>query len=407
MAVTTMTVVDALLKEIYEEKLQDQLQSEINIARRIHSTSEGVTSDVGGKYVVFPLRTSRNHGIGGRNENEALPIPRTSKFAAARVSLAYLYGGVQLTGQTFELADTNKQAFLSALEAELDGLKEGLAKDMSRQFFGTAIGKLCTSNASGSTTTLKVSDAEAIYLEQDMYVDLYDNTDTLHTGGTSLQITSLVSASGTTTVTFTPAVTGATASGEYFVRTGGRARETIGLSQIISTSGILYNVDPATVQSWTATVNSNGGTNRALSEGLMIKVADDIRRRGGGQPTLIACNLGVRRQYFNLLSQQRQFVNTQEFTGGFKGLAFTTDKGDIPVISDLDCPWNRMEFINEKVIKFYQVADWKFMNRDGSNWQRVFDSTGDYDAYKAMMFKYCQMGTHRRNAHGRLADITE
>lgn len=407
MATLTMTVADSLLKEIYEPKLQDQLQSEVTALKRIVSTSEGVSHDLQGKYVVFPIRTSRNHGVGGRNEMEALPIPRTNKYTAARVQLAYLYGGAQLSGQTFELAQTDEQSFVNALTSEVDGLKETLTKDSSRQFFGTAIGKLCTSNASGTTTTLVIAESQSLYLEIDMFVDLYNSSDVLHTGGSGLQITGLSTTAGVTTVTFTPAITGATASGEYLVRMGSRARETIGLSQIVSTTGVLYNIDPAVVPLWTGTSNNNGGTLRPLSEGLMIKLNDDIRKRGGGSPSVAFANLGVRRQYFNLLSQQRQFTNTKKFDGGFEGLAFTTDKGEIPFVVDLDCPWNRITFVNEKEIKIYQQGDWSFMDRDGSRWQRVIDTTGDYDAYKTYMYKYCQLGTHRRNAHGILDDLQE
>src|SRR5678810_1251314 len=95
-ASTTMTVVDGILKEVYEDRLRDQLQSDQITLKRIQNTTEGITNEVGGKYVTFPIRTRRNHGIGARNENEALPNPKSQKYAAARVRLAYLYGAVSL-----------------------------------------------------------------------------------------------------------------------------------------------------------------------------------------------------------------------------------------------------------------------------------------------------------------------
>ena len=107
----TMTTVSALLKEIYEPDVQDQMNSEAKGFKRIEKTSEGVTNDVGGRYVTFPLRVGRNHGIGARNENEALPTAGQQKTVAARVGLKYLYGAIRFTGQTLKLADTNKQAF--------------------------------------------------------------------------------------------------------------------------------------------------------------------------------------------------------------------------------------------------------------------------------------------------------
>ena len=138
----------------------------------------------------------------------------------------------------------------------------------------------------------------------------------------------------------------------------------------------------------------------------MIKMVDDIRTKGG-DVTVIFSSLGVRRAYFNLRVQQRRYSNTKEFAGGFNGLAFTTDNGDIPLVSDFDCQPNRQYFLNEKEIKLYAEGDWSFMNRDGSNWQRVITNEGTFDAYQATLFKYCEMGTHRRNSHGLLDDLTE
>jgi hypothetical protein len=131
-------------------------------------------------------------------------------------------------------------------------------------------------------------------------------------------------------------------------------------------------------------------------------MVDQIRTKGSA-PTAIYSNLGVRRAYFNLLTQQRQFTNTKEFNGGFTGLTFTTDKGEIPMIADVDCPKNTLYFVNEKELKLYREKDWSFMDRDGSKWQRVIG----YDAYAATMYQYSELGTHRRNAHGVIKDITE
>lgn len=408
MATVTMTVVDNILKEVLEDRLRDQLESGVKTLRRIEKTSEGVTSDVGGKYVRFPIRTKRNHGIGARVELDSLPSAQTQGYDSAQVKLTYQYGAIELTGQTFELAESNPQAFVSAIQAEINGIKEGLAKDMNRQVYGTSIGKLQTANAAGTTTTLVSSNAEGIYMEIGMIVDIYDNTDTIKAGGTGKAVTNVqidTPAAGSTTVTFTTAATGATASGDYFVRTNSRTKELTGLRNIVSNTGTLFNINPATSPVWVSVVDSPGV--QALSEGRMINMIDNIRTNGGST-TVIFTSLGVRRAYFNLLVQQRQYVNTQKFDGGFTGLGFTTDDGDIPVVSDLDCPWNTMFFLNEKEIKLYQAGDWGWMNRDGSQWQRVINTGPAYvDAYTAMLYKYCQLGTHRRNSHGIMTQVTE
>lgn len=405
MATVTLAAVDNLLKEVYEPGMQDLLQSDAKARKRIERTSEGVTHEVGGKYVTFGVRTKRNHGIGARLENEALPIPQVQAYERTRIPLKYRYGALQLTGQTMELADKNFQAFASALDSEMKGLREGISKDENRQLFGTSAGKLATATAIGSTTTFVVADAFAQYLEEGMFVDLYTSADASRVA--DVTITSITSTGGNTTVTFTPASGTATAVGDYMTRDNSRNKELTGLAEIVAATGILHNLDPATVTRWKSSIDSNGGTNRPLSEGLMIKMVDTIKTQGGGSPTVIFCSLGVRRSYFNLLVQQRRTTNTQQFTGGFSGLAFTTDDGDIPVVSDVDCQPNRMIFVNEQELKLYEAGDWSFMNRDGSNWNRVSNAAGNFDAYAAMLYKYDELGTHRRNSHGMISDITE
>lgn len=405
MATVTMTTVDNILKEVYEGDLQDQLQSDTVTLKRIERSSEGVTHEVGGKYVTFPIRTKRNHGIGARGEMEALPIPRTQSYAQARVALKYLYGSIELSGQTFELADKNFQAFASALDEELKGLRQTLSKDLNRQVYGTTAGKLATATAGGTTTTFVVADAGAQYLEVGMFVDIFTSADAVRVA--DAEITAISSTGGNTTVTFTPAAGASTASGDYITRDNSRNKELTGLSQIVAATGAVYNIDPSSTPVWKSYVDSNGGTNRALSEGLLIKLNDEVRKQGGGTPTVMFSNLGVRRAYFNLLVQQRRYSNTTEFEGGFKGLAFTTDNGDIPFVADYDCLPNRVFAVNEKEVKLYEAGDWSFMNRDGSNWQRVITSAGSFDAYSATLYKYMEIGTHRRNAHGLLSDLIE
>lgn len=392
----TLTTVSALLKEVYEKDVQDQLNSDVVGFKRIERTSEGVTNEVGGRYVTFPLRVGRNHGIGARNENEALPTPGQQKTTAARVGLKYLYGGINLTGQTIELANDNYQAFASALDEEITGLKRDLSKDVNRQFYGDGTGTMAIV-ASDVANVVTVDNVQ--YLEVGMMIDVLSNVGAVRVSNR------MITAINTTTkaVTYDGADGSASiVATDILVRTGNYNREMTGLGAIIKDTGTLYNVDPTVTPQWKSVVNANGGTPRALTEALMIKVVDDVRVNGGST-TVGFCNLGVRRAYFNLLKTDRRYVNTKEFEGGFTGLAFTTDKGEVPIVVDVDAPYNKLYFANEKSIKLYRESDWGWMDRDGNKFQRVIG----FDAYEARMYQYCEMGTHRRNSHGVLADITE
>jgi len=402
----TLTSIESYMKEVYVGRIREQLNDEIVALKRITRSGSGVTSEVGGKYVTFPIHTRRNSGIGSRFENEALPTPGQQGHAAARVGLKYAYGGMQLTGQAIALSDTDAKAFAKALDNEVEGLKNDLKKDMNRQIYGSGNGAIGTATGANTSAVVPVTDARLFQVG--MVVDTQTGNTVDNTG---LIVASVDLTAGSNTVTFTTTPGTATANNDIIVRKGSGVsaagnRELTGLAAIIAASGTLYNVDPTAEPEWKATVNANGGTPRALSEALMIRMADDIRVKGG-TTSLILQSLGVRRAYFNLLSQLRQTVNTQEFTGGFSGLAFTTDRGEIPVVADPDAPLNKQWFVNEDAITYYRDEDWHFLDRDGSMWKQVRDSNGDYDAYYARMVEYHELGTDRRNTHGLISDITE
>lgn len=396
----TLSTVSAILKEIYEPKIRKQLQDDTVALKRIEKSSEGVESQVGGRYVTFPIKTRRNAGIGARNELEALPVPGQQGYNAARIGLKYLYGGIQLSGQTIELANKNYQAFTSALDAEIEGLQTDLAKDQNRQVYGDGSGVVGLITADGvGTVTVK----DAMYLQLGEMIDIVDGTTlaaaTPTVKASNRQVTSVDITTGV--VTYNGADVTAVA-GDILVRTGNANREWTGLASIVRNTGTLYNVDPTSEPVWKAEVDANAGVNRALSEGLMINMVDRIRANGG-KTTVILSNLGVRRAYFNLLSQQRTYVNTKEFTGGFSGLAFTTDAGEVPFVVDVDAPKNTQYFLNEKELTLYREGDWSWMDRDGSMWQRVIG----FDAYEARMYQYSEIGCHRRNSQGVIKDLTE
>lgn len=413
----SLTTVNAITKEIYQGKIREQLQNEAVGYKRIEQTSDGVTSEVGGKYVTFPVRVTRNAGIGYRNELEQLQAGGAQGYASVRVGLHYGYGRVRLSGQLIELADSNTQAFASAMDMEMNYLKTDIGKDVNRIFYGDGTGTLATVSAT-NTTTLTTTVSNSQYLEVGQQVDLLSSNGST-ARATNRQITQIstgaLNGQGAQTapaanVVLDNGVSGATGTGtgnfsgvvgDILVRQGNYGREANGLASIVSDTGVLFNLDPATQPKWAAVNNNNAGSNRALSEGLMIQVTDQVRVNGG-KVSLILMSLGIRRAYFNLLSQQRRYPSTTEFAGGLTGLAFNNGH-EIPCVEDVDAPLNKAWFLDEDSFKIYQDSDWSWMDRDGSTWKWVHD----FDAYEAILKKYWELGVQRRNANAVLKDITE
>ena len=399
---STVATASEILKEVYEPKIRKQLNSDTVLLDRIEKTADHIDR-VNGKYSVFAIHYQRNAGIGARREMESLPAPGNQGTKSARVALAFLYGGVQLSGQAIRLVNSDYQAFASALELELDGLKDDLSKDLQRQIYGNGSGAIGTTSTVGATTAgVSIAINSGIQNFQiGMIVDVYT--------AANLAADSTAKATAAKVVTIDPVASTITidqtvtfAANDAFVRTGSANREWTGLGAIIQNTGVLYNIDPATYPIWKATVDSNSGVLRPLSESIIMKNVHQVRTNGAAV-SLMVSSLGVQRAYANLLQQQRQFVNTKTFTGGWGGIGFVTDKGEIPMIGDIDCPYNTILGISEKNLKIYRDEDWSWMDYDGNKWDRVVNK----DAYAAMMFQYSNMGTDRRNAHFRISDLTE
>lgn len=395
----TLATIEPYLKEVYTGKIRRQLNEEITTLKRITRSSAGVSNEVNGKYVTFPIHTRRNNGIGSRLEMDPLPVPGQQGYAAARLALKYAYGGFQITGQTISMSSTDAKAFARTVDEEVERLKVDVKKDMNRQIYGTGSGAIGAITGAATGNVIPVNDARLFQMGARVDIATLPSTVAI----ADRTITGISVQNNTVTVSgAAPTVT----SGQIIVRTGSLGKEITGLGAIVDDSSVAYNINPATEPEWTSEVDSNGGTPRALSEQLMVQMADRIRVRGG-KTTVIFQSLGVRRAYWSLLSQLRSIVNDQEFKGGFKGIAFTTDQGEIPVVADVDAPLGTQYYLNEDALTFFRDEDWHWLDRDGSMFKQVRDSNGVYDAWYAHLVEYHELGTDRRNTHGVIKDIAE
>ncbi len=396
----TMTTLDAILKEVYEGRIEDQVNQE-NVARsRIERTSDGVVETVGGKYVDFPIHVTRNTGIGWRRELEILPAAGNQGYASVHVPLQYGYARARITGQVMELADSNPQSFASGLDEEMTRVKDDVAKDENRITYGDSTGLLASVTADGANT-VTVNNIQ--YLEVGMRIDILTRS-----SGATVALNRTITAINETTnvVTYDGAdVAAAVTEGLYregnYV--GGTAREPSGFGNIISDTVTLHGLTVAAQPKWKATIRGNSGTPRALSEGIMIELCDAIRTKSGQRPTAIFTSFGVRRAYFNLLTQQRRYTDTKEYAGGFQGLPFNYGAKEIPLVEDVDAPPNKARFVTEPKIKIFRSRPWHWADKDGT----VLKWVHDYDAWEGLLKSYYEFGTQQRNAHGSLDDIIE
>ena len=395
----TMTTVNALLKEVYEGKIEDQKNEEVIAVKRIESTSDGVVDTVGGKYVTFPIRTRRNTGISYRAEESALAAAGQQGYAAVQVPLRYGYGRFRVSGQTMELADTNPQAFSSALDEEMNGLKTDIVKDENRIAYGcyqgenASLAKIIATFA--ASTTPSVDSTQHLSIGE--VIDVANvSTGAVTAGVAAATITDIQTPGAPGAITLSVA-TAMTDANERIYRTGNRGLEPTSFSDITSATAPLHGLDPAVQRVWAGNTSAIAG---ALTELNMIK-ACDTARQNGGKTSVIFTSLGVRRSYFTLLTQQRRYVDTKAFPGGFQGLPFNYGT-EIPIVEDPDCPsrgtspnTGQMYYMDETKIKKFRKRPWYFSDPDGS----IFKWVSGFDSWEGLMKCYFEYGTSQRNAH--------
>lgn len=415
----TMGTADALLKEIAEPSIQRLLNDETPILDRFEKSSKGITTDSGnngGKYVKFVIHLKRNTGVGARKEGEDLPAPGQQSYSSGQVNLAYLYGSIQVTGQVTRLADSDQEAYLSVVDDEMSRLPSDLGVDLNRQIWSDGTGKLGSTTTVGANATATIAGYDARNFQEGMYVDVFTSAAfASNVAGTPTAakaqayvdtVTPAVQGSpGTGTVTFTSSVTWA--SGDVITRQGNVAREVLGLAAIVSDTGTIFNINPTTVPKWKSLVDTNSGTNRPISE-AMLRVNYDTVRVNGGKVDLIVWGLGVSRAYANLLQQNRQVVNQTELQGGYKSLAFATGNGNVELMDDWTAPPNTVWGLSTKDLKVYQEMDWGWWDEDGHIWRQIYGTNGQIkDMKSALMYKYMQLGAHKRNTHFLIKDVVE
>ena len=399
----TRASVDGILKEIYEGDLNDALNEEEITSRRIEKSSEGIIDTVGGKRVVFPIRTKRNSGISYRAENAQLATAGQQGYQAATEDVKYGYGRFQITGPAMALAETNPQAFMSALDGEMDGLKSDVSKDRNRIVCGHPANATNSSSGifakvtAGTTSATQTFDNVQAF-EVGMIVDLVvESTGTPIAGGTSLTVLSVNDA--TSQVTFSGSVTTLTTTAA--VRAGNYNAEPYGFASLIGATGTVHGINSATAgnEYWRSAIDS---TTTTLTEVAMIGLCDKIRRRSAGRPTAIFCSLGFRRTYFNLMTSLRRYNEPKQFDGGLIGLSFNHGK-EIPVVEDVDIQPKTAYFVNEKAVKIFRQKDWYFEDADGA----ILKWDTDFDRFQGLLKCYWQLATHNRNHHGAMTNITE
>jgi hypothetical protein len=407
-----LAIANVILKDVYGD-INEQISNATPALDGIKSTARNITQ-VGGLGVKFVAHVGRNTGIGARGEDEDLPEAGNQQYVDGQTGLKSFYGSVRLTGQVMAQASQNYQTFADVTAEEIERIRDDIAKDQNRQVFGDGTGtlaKVATANSSAAAT-LTLDDVK--YLHVGMRVDvllaasLGNSVPTpAHTGG-YVTITGINKT--TKVVTFDRNLASSVTVGSAVVRSNSTSssqvnnwkKEWTGFGAIISSTGELHGIDPATTPAWAAhtTDISVSGTPQQITEEDMIAMVTDIAE-DGDKPDVIWTDHGSWNGYWKALEEKRRYVNKVDLQGGNRGLGFATEFGDLPFKADFDAPKGKMWFVNSKKINLNTNRGWEWIDEDGSKWKQV----PRRDAFIAYLRNYSELSTYRRNTHGCISGI--
>ena len=180
-------------------------------------------------------------------------------------------------------------------------------------------------------------------------------------------------------------------------------RETQGIASIVGATNTLHSVNPATYPFWKSYVAAVGGP---ITEAALRDAKDGVGFESGvdlssGVDFALLSDRGIRRRYADTLTSLKRFVNAEsvKLHGGFTALMFDEN----PWFVDDQSPIGQVTGLSLKDLFWAQLSDWDWMSDDG----KVLKWDPRRDRYSAVLFKYSQLGTTRRNSHFMLTGVTD
>lgn len=409
MAGATMTTFDSALKEDYQPAIRVQVNNTFKMLSQVAKNTESFE----GRRAVLSLETARTSGVGARKEGDDSPTPGAADFGEERISVRTQVGRVSFTVQAMDASKSDAGSFGRVAKREMTSLKDNLYRGVNRQIYGTSNGVIatCTTTSGSATVNLATTTTQVQIeqFEQNMRIDIGTVAQAgALTGGRvhGAVISSIDETAGAMTLTIDSSVTTAGTDFVFQNAAGGTTtnqRELTGLQTIVAASGSLFNIDPATDLLWKSTVDSNSGTNRAISEALLEKNIQTVARRSGKDIDFIVASTGVYRSVTNLMRSLKRFTGTIELKGGHSAQSIDAGTGPTAIIWERDCPSNQLFGLTLDNLIEFVMQDWTWMDDDGAILNRVANKL----QYEATMYKEHELATDRRNAHFLIKDITE
>ena len=285
-----------------------------------------VKKPVGGRgQFIMPIIVQNPGAFTGIGEGGSLPTALDMDTTEATFSLQEYVAVYNISWKLVQDSRSDKFAFQQAVQMLDEGLKRRVMKNLNSDLIGSGLGELATLTAADDGAGVCTS-AYLPRLEKGMVVDIMESSDNDTKRGDSLTVNAVDPQART--FTLSAALSGESA-GDYAVI---QDTTDVTSTQNEHSSGLLGIIDSANPSSaarygasgygnisrstagnefWKSVELSNSGTNRPLTEDLLLQAMDGAREKGGGKLTHWLSNLAIVRRYHEMLAGERYFSLSQ------------------------------------------------------------------------------------------------
>lgn len=386
-----LTNADSALKSFYLDAVTEQLDKKANpfLAAIKHSTENVYGKEVR-KFTTFGV----NGGIGAGTEDGNLPKASGNLYSQMVTTLKNLYGTIEISDKAIRASENNSGAFVSLLNAEMEGLVKSSIFNFGRMLFGDGSGVIGVLTGDPVNGNIPMNDVSAIF--EGMTVDFLDPFGD-HLEGVAARKVASVDRKNKTFTVDVPFNQGDICIDTHVVVQGSYGKELTGLKAIFSNSETLYGLNRKKNPFLIPYIKEEVGE---ISENIIQTAIDDIENDAGSSINFIVCSFGVRRALQELLSQNRRSIDTMELAGGFKAMSYN----GIPIVADRFCPEGTMYLLNTEDFALHQLCDWQWMEGDDG---KVLKQVPGKPVYTATLVKYADLLCSRPKGQGMLSGITE
>lgn len=394
MALSTVQTLEEALKTLYLEPLIKTIDTGSGpVFAKIDKNSKNVV----GEDIKFALQYGRHGGIGARGESDDLPTPSPRQYKQGITSTKNLYGRISFSEKLMKISKNNAASFADQVSTQMEDITVDIRDMMRRNFMSKSdgiMGQVKTAVTAGKNVVVK-GKIKTFYVGQ--VVDFFTLAGTTQTKTAEAKMIVDVDYA-TNTISFADNVT--VGADDYISLAGNYGKELIGLKEILTKDSTIYGIDRSKNKWYNPFVfdKKTGGNTVAFNSLYLQEAIDEIEDFVGEKPDFITCDAGVHRAY---MAEQLTYKRNIEYTkidGGVEIVSYNK----IPISKEKYMDPNTLYLINTKDLTLAQVADWGWMDADGSILSRVAEKP----AYEATLTKYADLICRRPSAQALITGIT-